>query len=93
MGKEQQIIERLEQLHKDLVLASKPVLSITEAAEFTGFSISYLYQLTSQKLIPHYKKSRKVFFRKSELEEWLTEERVRTEEEEERAAENYMVEK
>lgn len=54
-------------------LTSKNVLNFEEACEYTGFRASYLYKLTSTGKIPHYKPYGKmIFFRREELEEFLT---------------------
>lgn len=71
--------EVLQELHelKRLVLASyKQTLTIEEAAEFTGLTISWLYNLTHTKQIPHYKRGRKLYFDRSELDEWLRGEKI-----------------
>ena len=60
-------------------LNSKEVLNASEACQYTGFSKSYLYKLTSRREIPHYKPSGKmVFFNRLELEAWLQTNRVST---------------
>ena len=54
-------------------LTSKNVLNFEETCEYTGFRASYLYKLTSTGKIPHYKPYGKmIFFRREELEEFLT---------------------
>ena len=56
---------------------TKSVLTFQEACDYTGFSPSYLYKLTSSKSIPHYKPNGKmVFFDRLELEAWLKSNRV-----------------
>lgn len=51
----------------------KQILSTVEAAEFTGYSLNYIRRLVSQGKIPHLKPNGgRVFFRRSELESWLT---------------------
>ena len=55
----------------------KDFLSIEEVAELTGYKVSYLYQLTSERVIPHYKPTgRKIFFLWAEVKEWLMSKRV-----------------
>lgn len=54
-------------------LATKNVLTLSEAATFLGISIGYLYRLTCGKKIPFYKPNGKlVYFKRSELERWVT---------------------
>ncbi len=58
---------------KNVVLTQKEVLTLEEAAQYTGMKKSYLYKLTASKAIPHYKPNGKnCFFRRTELEDWLT---------------------
>ena len=60
--------ERLEKL----LLAKKNVLNIRELSEYTGYSISYIYKLTSRNAIPYFKPSGKaVFFDRMEIDVWL----------------------
>ena len=91
MGEEfQAMTEKLDRIERLSLIAAKPVLLVEEAAIFTGFSVQHLYRLTSAKQIPHYKKDRKLYFKKSELEEWMLEHRVQTNEEIERQAEQII---
>jgi excisionase family DNA binding protein len=47
-------------------------LSLQEAHNFTGYSKAYLYKLTCQGRIPHYKpQGGKIFFKQEELEAFL----------------------
>lgn len=58
---------------RNALFAQKEVLTLDEAAQYTGLKKSYLYKLTSKKKIPHYKPNGKnCFFRRTELEDWLT---------------------
>lgn len=53
------------------------VLNFKEAIEFLGVSKSMLYKLTHKKEIPYYKPNGKlIFFKKSELEEWILGNRI-----------------
>lgn len=82
-----QRFDRLEQL---TLIGAKPVLNLEEAVVFTGLSKGHLYRLTSEKQIPYYKKCRKLYFKKSELEDWLLERRVPTQAEIESKAATYV---
>lgn len=67
---------------KNLQLCQKEVLTLDEAAQYTGMKKSYLYKLTASRAIPHYKPNGKnCFFRRTELENWLTSNPIATEEE------------
>ena len=85
-----QLNSRLDRIERLALIGAKNVLSLEETSELTGFSIGHLYRLTSQKQIPHFKKNRKLYFLKSDIEEWLTEQRVLTNSEIESKATTYM---
>lgn len=80
-------------LQKMILAALKPVLTMDEAVIFTGLSKSYLYKLTYRKLIPYYKNKgmKGIYFKREELEAWMTQERVATQEEIEQEAIRYTV--
>lgn len=87
---EKQIISSLQQM---VLVALKPVLTMDEATIFTGLSKSYLYKLTCRKLIPYYKNKgmKGIYFKREELEAWMTQERVATQGEIEQEAIKYTV--
>lgn len=87
----QTIDTRLDRIERLTLISAKAVLDIDEASLFTGFSKGHLYRLTSERHIPHYKKNRKLYFKKSELETWLLEDKVMTAEDIESQAETYVV--
>lgn len=80
-------------LKKMILAALKPVLTMDEATIFTGLSKSYLYKLTCRKRIPYYKNKgmKGIYFKREELEAWMTQERVATQEEIEQEAIRYTV--
>ena len=56
----------------DSKVGTKKVLNFREVCEYTGFSSSHMYKLTSAKKIPHYCPGGKMlFFNRLELEDWL----------------------
>lgn len=62
---------------ENLLIGSKTVLSFDEVAIYTGLSKSYLYKLTSTGTIPHYKPNGKMcYFNKLEVDNWLQQNRV-----------------
>ena len=66
--------ERIEsEINKidDKIWTLKEVFTSSEACMFLGISPSYLYKLTSAKLIPYYKPSGgMIFFNREELKQW-----------------------
>ena len=54
-------------------ITNKNVLTFDEAVEYTGFKKSYLYKLTADNVVPVYRpQGKKLFFRREELESFLT---------------------
>lgn len=66
-------------ISENIAICHKEVLTLDEAARYMGLKASYLYKLTSARAVPHYKPSgKKCFFRRTELEDWLTSNPVAT---------------
>ena len=75
-------ITAVEDAVKMAGLATKEVLNFDETALFTGLSKSHLYKLTSSRKVPHYKPFGKMcYFNRNELEVWLQQNKVKTENE------------
>jgi excisionase family DNA binding protein len=88
------IIKRLDNIERYLLLASKEVLTLDEVAILTGLSKSYLYRLTSTHQIPYYKPTGKViYFEKKEVEDWMKQGKVKSLLESEQQADNYRLRK
>lgn len=68
--------ERLERIEKLLLIGSKQVLNVSECAMMLGISESRVRHLTSDKELPYYKQGKSVFFKKSEIEEWMLRDKV-----------------
>lgn len=67
------------------------VLNTDEAAKHLSLAKQTLYGLTSRRDIPHFKAGKKLYFKRSELDEWLTKHRVRTNDEIDKMATAYVV--
>lgn len=61
---------------ESLLKGTKKTLTIEEACSYTGYTLGYMYKLTSSGQIPHYKRGKKVFFDMDELDAWLKEIKV-----------------
>lgn len=85
----QQINQRLDRIEHIALISAKNVLDIQEAATLTGLSVGHIYRLTSGQEIPHFKKNRKLYFKKSELEDWMLDCKVLTKQEADRQATTY----
>lgn len=74
------LTERLDRIESLVMVGTKEVLTIDECSAFTGYKKAHLYRLTSQRAIPFYKPmGGTIFFRKSEIEDWLLQNRQATE--------------
>lgn len=84
------IIDQLNRIERYSIISAKTALTMEEAVFYTGFSKSQLYHLTSTKRIPHYKVGTRAVFDKTELDQWLRQNRVATQEEIDREADRYI---
>lgn len=55
----------------------KRILTAKETSQLIGISLSRLYTLCSERTIPHYKQG-KLYFKRDEVEDWLTSRRIPT---------------
>ena len=82
------IAQRLERLERMTAL-QKSVLTINEVALLTGYSVKYLRLLISNRDIPHYRRGNRLFFNRAELENWMQETRIPTNDEISALAQTY----
>ena len=86
-------IENLVSVHKssEQQIIGKEILSVNELSDYLSISKSTIYKLTSSQEIPHYKPSGKLlYFKKSEIVEWVSNSRIKTMDEIEIEAENHL---
>ncbi|KAB2845807.1 MAG: helix-turn-helix domain-containing protein, partial [Ignavibacterium sp.] len=70
--KKDAIANSLEEIKSLLRRQNDQPLNFVQAAQYLGFSHSYLYKLTSRKIIPcHSPTGKMLFFSKVELDEWV----------------------
>lgn len=86
----QDISNKLDRIEELTLIGAKTVLDLEETALFTGMSTGHIYRLTSGKQIPHFKKNRKLYFKKAELEDWMLEQKILTEDEIQSRASTYV---
>lgn len=53
-------------------------MSIDQASQFLNLAVPTLYGLTSKRQVPFIKKSKKLYFLKSQLEKWLNDSHKKT---------------
>lgn len=83
--------DKLNQILTYSLLAAKNVLTLEDVALLTGLSKSHLYRLTCTHQIPYYKPNGKqIYFDRAEIESWMKQNRVATQQEAEQAAIAYV---
>ncbi len=69
------------------------IYGIKEAVQFLGIAKPTIYAKTSKGEIPHFKRAGRLYFRESELIQWIEEGRQNTVEDEAEAMDNYLANK
>ncbi len=88
------IIKRLEAIEASIAkqeFLQKEILDMKEAAGYLNLSTSALYKMTSRKELPHYVPGgKKIYFKKSELNEWINGGRVESLNQFSQEVDNYL---
>jgi excisionase family DNA binding protein len=91
---EERILKELTEIKRYTLLQAKSVLTLDDVVLLTGLSKSHLYRLTCTHQIPFYKPNGKtVFFDRNEIEAWMRQNRVGTQQEAESGAIRYILDK
>lgn len=69
------------------------VLNLKQASEYVSLSKSAIYKKTSDRTIPHFKQGKKLYFKRSELDDWLTGMKISTKAELEKEVDEYLLRK
>lgn len=89
--------QAFSEMMDERITHSKPdlpeILDVKQAADFLRLKITTLYEKTSQKTIPHFKKGNKLYFNRIQLQEWVQEGKVKTTDELQCQAANYTMHK
>ena len=87
------LFNELQNIKQFTLLGAKKALTMKDVALLTGLSMSYLYKKCSSKEIPHWKSDggKLTYFDKSEVEAWQLQHRVKTTDELDIEATNYIV--
>lgn len=90
-----ELIKRLDRLEVLTLLAAKSVLTLEEVCLLTGLAKSTVYKMTANRVIPHYHADggKHLYFKKDEVEDWLTRNRVSSHNEDEQRAVEYFSKK
>lgn len=89
---DEKVAKKMEAMRVSGYLLNKNVLGIDDVVVLTGLSKSHIYKLTSSRQLPCYKPNGKLmYFDKAEVEEWMRQNRVITNEEAKQKALTYIV--
>lgn len=86
----QAIRKQLDRIECATIIASKSILNLDEVSQYTGFTKGTIYGLTSKGAIPHAKRGGRLFFNKSDIEQWLMKDRITTQDEINQKASTYI---
>ena len=85
-----EIKEQLDRIEQYSLIAAKNVLNIKEAAIILGMTVRGVRENVRKHILPCYKPNiNLLYFKKSELEEWMTQNRRKSMEELKSEAESY----
>jgi excisionase family DNA binding protein len=90
----QEIVKLLRRIVRVLNTEKTTKLTLEEASKYTGLKESYLYKLTSWKLVKYYKpRGKKVYFKKRDLDKYIFSNPIRSNDQLAREVINYVVNK
>ena len=69
------------------------ILTIEQASKLLNLAKPTIYTLTSKAKIPHFKKGKKLYFKRSELLQWIEQGKQKTVAEEQREMDEYLLNK
>lgn len=84
------IEERLDRIERLVIMGSKEVLNTSEVAMMLNVAVQTVRNMMHDKAIPYYKRGGKAFFKKSEIESWMLQERIPTNDEIKSQAATYV---
>ena len=85
-------LNKIESMLQEQSLLKKEVLNLSETCKYLKMSASHLYKLTSQKQIPHFcPQGKKLYFKRTELDQWLLRNRKDSTDDIETMAANYLI--
>lgn len=84
-------IEELKRQQSQNRVEVKDMFSAVEIAEHLQLSVHTIYGLVHKKIIPFYKTGKKLYFKKSEIDNWIKNSRSKTISEIDQAADEYLM--
>lgn len=85
-------LDKIENLIEKQSVLHKETLSFKEGCEYAGFSESHMYKLTASNEIPFFRpNSKKIYFNRKDLDQWLQRNRVDSKADLQRKAANHII--
>lgn len=76
---EKEIKEQLDRIEQYAMIAAKSMLNIKEAAIILGMTVEGVRYLARNNILPYYKPNvHRLYFKKSELEDWMMQNRSKS---------------
>ena len=98
------IIERLDAIERLLyeiktgkqiesvpVVYANELMNVQQVAEYLSLSVQTIYSLVHKMEIPNSKQGKRLYFKRSEIDEWISQSRRKTRVEIEQEASNYLL--
>lgn len=90
-----QRLDRIEQAIQNLNIGEpkapvNELLDVEQVASYLKVTKSAIYKLTSTSEIPHYKNGKRLYFKKSDIDEWIFSKRIKTNDDIEKEAMEYI---
>jgi len=73
--------------------SASEIFNINQAAIYLGVAKSTVYKMTSNRLIPHSKITKRIYFKRNEIDEWINKHKIKTNVEIEQEADEYLLRK
>ena len=84
-------IENLIKQKNGITAGTGEILNLDMASAYAGISKSTLYKFTSTKEIPHFKRGKRLYFKKDEIDNWLTTHKISSRDEIDKLATEYIL--
>ncbi len=89
---EEQILQRLDAIARNTLLAAKNVLGVEDVALLLGVSKSKIYELVQAREMPYYKpRGKQLYFDRAEVEAWMKRNKVESQEDGMQRAAAYLI--
>lgn len=93
------IIEKLARIEKAIEMLSSiqrntsddSLFNVEDVSKYLKVEKSAIYKFTSTNEIPHYKNGKKLYFKKSDIDKWISSKKIKTRDDIEREALEYLI--